>query len=71
MAQANVDMLFLQDMKLIGGVYMWGSAVYCIITTNAYIWHQVGEVVFDQDSPRFSLGAYQQHVPNVVSFQMV
>ena len=70
MAQANLDLGFLQETKLMYGVYNCDSSGFIIVDTDVLIQHHGGVEVFYHTSPRFSVEAIQKFRPNVISFQI-
>ena len=71
MAQANLDLSVLQDMKFTEGVYTHGSDGYSVVATDMPRQHRGVVAVFYQASPWFSVKTLQKFVPNSVRFQML
>ena len=70
MAQANLDLGFLQETKLMYEVYNCDSSGFIIVDTDVLIQHHDGVEVFYHASPRFSVEAIHKFRPNVIRFQI-
>ena len=70
MAQANLNLGFFQDTKVIDGVHTRATAGYGIFMTNTSIQHHGGVAIFYQHLPHFQVKALQQHGPNLLIFQI-
>ena len=71
MAYANVDLGLLQETNITDGVYVQESAGFCVIALDVLIRHHWGVALFYKESPRFAVDSYQQHGPDVISFQLM
>ena len=71
MAQANINLGVLHNTKLSGGIYAQESAGYRVVTSDAPSQHCGVVAILYWEYLHFAVEAHQQHVPNIISFQMV
>ena len=70
MAQANLDLGFLQETKIMDAAYICEPAGYIIVDMDVLSQHHGGVEVFYHASPRFSVEEIQKFRPNVIRFQI-
>ena len=70
-AHAKIDLGLPQETYLTDRVYTRESAGFHVIALEAPIRHRGCVTLFYKESRLFAIESYQQHVPNIINFQMV
>ena len=68
--QANLDMGFFQETKVIYGFQTRMLEGYCVLPTDAPSRNRGGLAVFYQYSPQFQVKSLHPHRPNLLRFQV-
>ena len=71
MAQANVYLVILKEIKIIYGAYLWESPVFFVVTSDAPSRHCGGMALLYKESLCFAVEAYQQQDLKFTNFNLV
>ena len=71
MEQVNIDLGFLFDTKITGGINTGPSPEYNMLVLEVHGKHQGGIEILFRNSPHWKIKAYQSFGTHVLSFQLV
>ena len=66
-----MDLVVLQEIKVMGGIYTWESEGYRVVSDNVTIPHHSGVTVLYHEVDHFAIAVLCLHGPNIASLQLV